>query len=55
MIDITVLQISPVGELRKSFFLSLLLQDHLDFITRVRLSSESERLQENNGERNVSL
>lgn len=36
-------------ELRKSLFLSMQFQDHLDSITRIKLSSESERMEENHG------
>ena len=36
-------------ELRNSFFLSMQFQDHLDSISRIKLGSESERMEENNG------
>ena len=35
-------------ELRKSFFVSFKFQVHLDSISRLKLSSESERMEENN-------
>ena len=35
-------------ELRKSFFVSFKFQVHLDSTSRLKLSSESERMEENN-------